>query len=153
MPLIRHSQYVFYPGGGPASGILLGVNLRGGNQLVPLFSNKAGTTPQANPVTTGPYGEVDFYAAPGDYVVWLAGESFPVPVDASETDESWPDTFVHTQATPATSWTIGHHFGVRPSVTILVEDRVTEADVTHTDDETAVVTFGAPTGGVALLRR
>jgi len=153
MPLILYSQYIAYPDGSPASEIEIPVLLLGGNQLIPLFSNKAGTTPVANPVTTDVDGLISAYAAPGALTAELAGTFFHFPVDSTETDPAWPGTFIHTQVSAATVWTVAHHFGVEPSVTVLVDDDAVEAAVSHTDDETLTITFGASTTGVAYLRR
>jgi hypothetical protein len=154
MPLIRYSQYIAYPDGSPAAEIEVPVLLLGGNQLVPLFTSKAGTTPVSNPVTTDQDGLVSVYAAPGTLAVELAGQFFHFPVDPEETDPAWPGTFIHTQASASTQWTVAHHFGVQPSVTVLVSGVVTTpSSVSHTDDETTVITFGSSTSGTAYLRR
>jgi hypothetical protein len=153
MPLIRYFQYITYPDGKPAGGVSLPVWLLGGNQPVPLFADKAGTVPLANPVITAPDGLVDVYAAPGPLTAELAHEVFPFRVHPSEPDAAWPNTFIHTQAMAATVWTITHHFGIQPAVTNLVASEPVNAEVTHPDDETTVITFSAPTSGTAHLRR
>lgn len=153
MPLIHYSQYIYFPGGGPAVNYSVEVTLRGGNVAVPLFSDKAGTIPLSNPTLTDNEALLSFYAPPGDYIVWLAGEEIPIPVDDTESDEAWPGTFVHEQETPSASWQISHRFGVRPSVTVLVSDQEVAPDVSHQSDESLTLTFGTPTGGVAYLRR
>jgi hypothetical protein len=153
VPLIHYSQYIYLPGGNPAPNIDLPVYLAGGNVQVPLFANKAGTTPLANPVTTDADGFIEFYAAPGDYTVWLAGTVWDIVVDDDETDQAWPGTFVHEQSSPATVWTVGHHFGTIPTVSLVLSDTVAEAEVTHPDDETTVITFNVAQSGTAYLRR
>lgn len=153
MPLIKYAQYLFYPDGSPASEVELPVHLWGGNVLVPTFTNKAGTTPLANPVMTDVGGLLTFYAAPGNYLTDVAGTIFNYPVDAGETDDAWPGLFIHAQASAAATWTVAHHFGVEPSVNVIVEGDVVEAGISHTDGETTVITFGAPSTGTAYLRR
>jgi len=153
MPLIKYSQYVYYPGGGPAAFVDLKVMLTGGNVAVPLLADKAGTSPLPNPVTTDAEGLVTFYAPPGDYSVWLGGAAWPLLVDDTETDPAWPGTFVHEQTTPAVSWSVAHHFGTEPSVDVITDDVETKGEVSHPDDEHTVITFGSPTTGVARLRR
>lgn len=153
MPLIHYSQYLTYADGTPAANIPVPVRLLGGNVLVPLFSDKAGTVPLANPAMTDVDGLVTFYTAPGAFCTDISGNMFHYEVDEAETDESWPGTFVHDQAVAASVWTVEHHFGTPPAVTVLVAGQVAEADVTHPDFETTTITFGAPTVGVALLRR
>jgi hypothetical protein len=129
------------------------VRLLGGNVLVPLFSDKAGTLPLANPTMTDVDGLATFYAAPGEYSTDISGNVFHYDVDATETDEAWPGTFVHDQGVAAAVWTVKHHFGAPPAVTVLVAGQVAEADVSHPDSETTLITFGAPAVGVAFLRR
>lgn len=153
MPLIKYSQYLTFPDGLPASNYSTSVRLLGGNVLVPTFIDKAGTTPLANPTTTDVDGLREFYAAPGAFYTDIAGNVFHYAVDATETDPAWPGTFVHTQTTAATQWTVAHHFGVEPSVSVLVDGQVTDADVAHTDEEITVITFGVPAMGTAYLRR
>lgn len=153
MPLIRYSQYITYPDGSPAANILVPVWLLGGNITVPVFSDKAGTLPVANPVMTDFDGLISVYAAPGQITAELAGQLFHFLVDSTETDPAWPGTFIHTQAVAATVWTVEHHFGIQPSVDNLVLSQPTSAEVSHSDDETTVITFSAPTSGTAFLRR
>lgn len=153
MPLILYSQYITYPDGSPAAEVDVPVWLLGGNQLVPVFSDKAGTTSVANPVTTDVDGLISVYAAPGALTAELAGQLFHFLVDATETDPAWPGTFIHTQASAATVWTVEHHFGVRPTVQVVTAENAVETEVSHGDSETTVITFGAPATGVAYLRR
>lgn len=153
MPLIKYMQYITLPDGSPAAEMSIPIHLVGGSVLVPLFADKAAVTPLANPVTTDQDGLAEFYAAPGAFCAELAGSMFHLMVAADEPDDAWPGTFVHEQVSPASVWTIGHHFGVTPAATILVGGQSVEADVTHPDAETTVITFSAPTVGVALLRR
>jgi hypothetical protein len=153
MPLIKYSQYLTLPDGSPAANMAVGLWLLGGNQLVPVFSDKAGTSPVSNPVTTDGEGLVSVYAAPGALTAELAGQLFHLLVDATETDPAWPGTFIHTQAVAASVWTVEHHFGTQPAVTSLVLSQPVEAEVSHPDDETTVITFSTPTAGTAQLRR
>lgn len=152
MPLIHYSHYFYYPGGGPAGGEEMTVMRAGGNQPTALFSDKAGTVPLTNPLETENDGRLSFYAAPGNYAVWFVGEYWAVPVDEDETDPAWPGLFVHEQSTPSAVWTVNHHLGIEPSATVLVDGQRTEADVTHPSTSQTVLTFGAPTAGVAHLR-
>jgi len=152
MPLIKYSQYLIFANGSPAAEVSLPVMRLGGNVLTPTFTSKAGTTPLANPVLTDSDGLLTFYAAPGAYVTDVSGHLFHYAVDDAETDDAWPGTFIHTQASPATVWTIEHHFGVEPDVTVLVDAQDSRGDVAHSDSETTTITFGAPTTGTAYLR-
>lgn len=59
--------------------------------------------------------------------------------------------YPHTQAVAASTWTIPHNLGKFPSVTV-VDSAGTEVvgDVTHADENTAVVTFTAAFAGRAF---
>lgn len=153
MPLIKYFQYLTLPDGSPAADMDFPVQLLGGNVLVPVFTSKAGTTPLSNPVTTDGDGLLEFFAAPGAFYTDIGGIQFHYLVDETEGDDAWPGTFIHTQTTPATVWTIEHHFGVEPEVTVLVAAAATVGEVSHPDSETTTITFGTPTTGTALLRR
>jgi hypothetical protein len=151
--LVRYTSTVNFPGGGTPSNYPVSVMIRGGNQMALLFTDQAGTTPAPNPITTDGFGMVAFWAAPGDYVIPLAGDMFSVMVANSHTDPVWPGLWVHDQSTPAIVWTIAHRFGVQPQVEVLVAGQVAKAAVAHPDAETTTITFAAPTVGVAYLRR
>lgn len=154
MALVLYSAYLSFPGGGTASNYFpIPVRPRASNQNALIFTDGTGTTPAANPATSDGDGLVSFYAAPGDYEAILAGERFHVPVDDSFTDPVLPDLWVHDQVTPASTWTIIHHFGIEPSVELLISGAETEAFVEHPDNETTVITFGSDISGVAHLRR
>ena len=153
MPLIKYSQFLTYPDGTPAAEASFPVMLLGGNVLVPVFSDKAGTVPLANPVLTDTDGMLTFYAAPGNFHTDIAGTLFHYPVDVTEPDNAWPDLFIHEQTSAASVWTVDHHFGVEPSVTVVVNGQVIQASVAHPDEETTTITFGAPATGIAHLRR
>lgn len=153
MPLIRYAQYLTYADGNPVADSTALVNLVGGNVAVPVFADKAGTTPLTNPVPTDSDGLLAFYAAPGAFYTDISGTLFHYPVDASETDPAWPGTFVHDQASASSTWTVAHHFGVEPSVNVIVAGQAVQADVAHPDDETTTISFGAPATGTAYLRR
>lgn len=153
MALIKYFQYLTYAGGDPAADDSFPVHLVGGNVLVPTFTSKAGTTPLTNPVLTDNNGLLTFYAAPGSYFTDVSGILFQYVVDPDETDDAWPGTFVHVQASASATWTVNHHFGVRPQVDVIVSGIPVEAGISHTDDETTVITFSASTAGTAYLRR
>jgi hypothetical protein len=152
MPLIEYECYITYPDGHPAVGREQLICMLGGNVGVPLFQDKAGAVPLANPLTTDGDGLATFFAAPGSFITELAGELFHFMVAAAEPDDAWPGVFIHEQAAPAAVWTVNHHFGLEPSVTVLAAGQVTEGDVTHPTGEQTVITFGAPVAGTAYLR-
>src|SRR5688572_9602594 len=153
--LVLYSLMLFFPGGGgPASGASIDVHLHGSNQSPLIFTDSAGTIPATNPIIADGMGNIAFYAAPGQYMAELAGELFHVPIDPSHTAPVWQDIWVHDQPVAASVWTVEHHFGTRPAVDIIISGgAVFEGEVTHPDDETTVITFGAPSSGTAYLRR
>lgn len=153
MSLVLYSTMLFYPGGGLASGAEVSIRLQGSNQPALLFTTAAGTTAADNPVTADEIGQITFWAAPGNYVTELAGETFTVPIDPSHTAPVWPDLWVHEQSTPAAVWTVNHHFGTLPWVDVVVSGATFEAEVTHSDVETTTITFGSAVSGTAYLRR
>ena len=153
MPLIRYFQYITYPDGNPAADREQLVCLLGGNVGVPLFSDKAGSVPLANPLTTDGDGLAEFFAAPGSFITELAGEIFHFLVHPAEPDDAWPGLFVHEQPLPSSVWTVNHRMGVQPDVTVLVAAQPTEGEVLHLSPSSLTITFGAPVSGTALLRR
>lgn len=62
-------------------------------------------------------------------------------------------TFTHTQTASASSWTINHNLGKRPSVTIttLATGAQVIGEVTYTNENTLVVSFAAAVSGIAYL--
>lgn len=153
MPLIHYRQFLTYPDGDPAAGVAFPVWNLGGNVLAPVFSDKPGAVPLANPVMTDSEGLLEFYAPPGSYTVDVAGAIVHALVAGTETDPAWPGLFIHVQSVAATVWTVNHHYGVEPAVTVLAAGQQAEADVTHPTSEQTVITFGGPTAGTAYLRR
>lgn len=151
--LVLYSTYLQFPGGGPAANFPVSIFLRASNRLARLFTDQTGTQAASNPLITDGDGQALFWAAPGNYEARLSGERFHTPVDDSFTDPTWPDVSVHDQVSPASVWTIDHHFGIEPAVTVLLSANVAQADVSHPDDETTVLTFGLPVTGTAYLRR
>lgn len=60
--------------------------------------------------------------------------------------------FVYTQSTPATTWTINHNLGFRPSVELLDSgSQEIDADVSHPSINQTIVTLKAATAGLARL--
>jgi len=62
-------------------------------------------------------------------------------------------TFSHTQNASASSWTINHNLGKKPSVTIttLATGAQVIGEVTYTNNNTLVVSFAAAVSGIAHL--
>lgn len=152
MPLVQYESYITLPDGHPASGRKQLVRLLGGNVGVPIFSDRDGLTPLANPLTTDADGLARFYAAPGAFCTELASEIFHFTVSKGEPDV-WPGLFVHEQTAPATVWTVTHHLGVPPAVTVIGDGEGISPTGVRLNSETAELTFGSPRSGTALFRR
>ena len=153
MVLALYSQYISYPSGTPAGNVQVNVHTAGGNVLIPLFFDQAGTVPQPNPATTDGDGLLTFYAAPGDFYAEFFGELFQIRVDTVHTNPVHSGVYVHTQVSAQTVWTINHHIGIQPQVSVIVGGDETSVEVTHPSTEQTVITFAAPASGVAHLRR
>lgn len=60
--------------------------------------------------------------------------------------------YVHTQSTPATTWTINHNLGFRPSVELLDSgSQEIDADVSHPSVNQTVITLKSAIAGLARL--
>ena len=61
--------------------------------------------------------------------------------------------FIHTQSASASSWTINHNLGKKPSVTVttLATGIQVIGEVTYTNNNTLVVSFAAAVSGIAHL--
>ena len=60
--------------------------------------------------------------------------------------------YVHTQASPSTTWTINHNLGFRPSVELLDSgSQEIDGDIAHPTTNQTVVTLNPATAGLARL--
>lgn len=60
--------------------------------------------------------------------------------------------YIHTQSTPAATWTINHNLGYRPSVELLDSgSQEIDGDISHPTINQTVVTLSPPTAGLARL--
>ena len=60
--------------------------------------------------------------------------------------------YVHSQTTPATTWTINHNLGYRPSVELLnAGSQEIDGDVSHPSINQTVVILNPPSAGIARL--
>lgn len=63
-----------------------------------------------------------------------------------------PSTYRHVQSIPLATWTIVHHLGFRPNLTVMDSaGNVVEGNIVHLDSNQLTVTFSAPFGGEASL--
>lgn len=72
--------------------------------------------------------------------------------DGSTLTAAWEDGYIHTQSTPAATWTITHNLNKFPSVTV-VDSANTEVigDVQYTNNTTLTVAFSSAFSGKAYL--
>ena len=65
---------------------------------------------------------------------------------------SGASAFVYQQAAPATTWTINHNLGYKPSVELLDSgSQEIDGDVSHPSDNQTVVTLNPASAGLARL--
>ena len=62
----------------------------------------------------------------------------------------------HVQSTPASTWTITHNSGYKPTISVLVMDNgqltpILPMNVEHTSDNVVVITFSSNRTGEARL--
>lgn len=144
---------MFYPAGGFAQNVVVDVTLFGSNMAPALFTDPAGTVPKPDPVTTDANGLLSFYASPGVYRVEYAGEQFFVDLDPAEPSEVVAGQTTHVQSSPATVWTVAHHFGTEPSVDVRTDQATAEPVVEYLGKDSLTITFNVPATGTATLRR
>ena len=61
-------------------------------------------------------------------------------------------SYLHTQSTPSTTWTINHNLGFRPSVELLdTGSQKIDGEVAHPSVNQTVVTLNPATAGLARL--
>ena len=124
------------------------------NILAPIFSDPALTSPLPNPTSTDASGFLEFYAAPGDY--WLFVNGIPFPAFLGDgSDDSWHAVVVHEQVVPADPWIISHDLNTSPQVTVVDPSGMASAfaQIAYLDSSTVEIDFGVPTAGTAYLRR
>ena len=62
------------------------------------------------------------------------------------------ESYVHTQSTPSTTWTINHNLGFRPTVELLdTGSQEIDGEVAHPSVNQTVVTLNPATAGLARL--
>jgi len=98
------------------------------------------------PPTTGQLGKVLTVTTDGAAPTWAAGTPGPPGTPGPG------GTYIFTQGTPSTTWTIAHNLNAYPSVTV-VDTGGSEIipTVVYTDANHLTLTFGAATTGKAYL--
>ncbi len=128
------------------------------------------TEPQ--PVSLGPVGDdVNTTFGPGDVAtgrgVTYEWEQFMVEVldrlgtveesggggGGSQGGETVTVSYIHTQNTPAATWTVNHALGTKPVIAVVsTTGDLLLAEIAYPNDVTTVITFGQPYAGTAYLR-
>lgn len=145
----------WFPDGTLAVGVEARVFPRHSNVLATIWQDAGETIPAPNPIAIGAGGVLTFYATPGDYWIYVGGQSFRIPLDADGViDDVWYETYEHDQTTPSDMWTIQHDMNAYPVVTVLVGgELVGGVDVTYVDLNNLIINFSTPLTGEATLRR
>lgn len=61
-------------------------------------------------------------------------------------------SFIFTQSTPSTTWTINHNLGYKPSVELFdTGSQEIDAEVVHTNNNQVIAYFNPATAGTARL--
>jgi hypothetical protein len=89
---------------------------------------------------------VSFNNSPGQNVNVVVGAGIPQSGTAA-------GAYRHYQTAAATSWTVPHNLGFRPSVMVVdsAHDQIFPGNVLYSDDNTVVLSFSAAVGGEAYL--
>lgn len=89
----------------------------------------------------------------------LAIEVLPVPGPEGPPGTGVPGPpggeYVHTQTSPAATWTVVHNLNTRPAMVLFLDTDPSEqvyTDVTYPDLNTAVVEWPTPVAGIAYAR-
>lgn len=60
--------------------------------------------------------------------------------------------YVHTEGSASSTWVVNHNLGVKPDVTVIVDDEEVFPDVVHNSDNQCSLVFSTPRAGEARLR-
>lgn len=111
-----------YANGKPAASVSVAVRRPNGT-LATLYTTALKSAPAPNPVQTDEYGNLSFYATPGEYLLDFFGVQMPTMVGVHPDDPSLgsgggstgPLAYTHDQDTPTTTMTIPHNMGFDPA--------------------------------------
>lgn len=103
--------------------------------------------------TTDAFGTVVVYLPPGSYDWLVLGDRTPFDVLAPGVSAPTPP-HIHSQPTPAATWTITHNRNSKPPVVVVLdgaEDEPVFTGVTYPDLNTAVVEMPEALAGTAYI--
>jgi len=132
-----------YTTGGVAAGVQIAVVLGGTSIKAAIWHDAAGTR-APNPLPTNGLGILSFWADPGSYDLKVNGLTFPIALTPTGGGggEGGAGTYVHTQTTPAATWTISHVLATRPSVDVMDSNgNQIYVETDWPDDATVVITL------------
>lgn len=132
MPALYAGQYgpegLQFPDGRPARNTPIEVR-RPNGLLAVLYSDPQHTEEVENPISTDSYGNLIFFAAPGEYRIVINGAEIPVLVPIHPADPGFGigggglGGYVHEQSVPASQFQIQHPLSWHPGgVTCLLPD-------------------------------
>lgn len=116
-----------------------------------VFTADGATAPAPNPLMTDAQGNLSFYVEEGSYDFGAFGAR--VPFDA-EAPSGGASRFVHTQTTPASSWTLHHGLGTAQAPTVVLDSEpnaVSWTDMEVIDQNTMALSFDSAVTGKAYL--
>lgn len=88
----------------------------------------------------------------GTVVVAVPVTSTVTAITAGPQGPAGASAYVHTQSSPATTWTINHNLGFRPSVELLdAGSQEIDGEIAHPSDNQTVVTLNPASAGLARL--
>ena len=82
-------------------------------------------------------------------VIEVAGAQGPAGANGVGGSVGGSVGYIHTQTTLSNAWSINHHLGRKPSITVINDDTTIEGTVIHNSNDVAVVTFASSINGTA----
>lgn len=143
-----------YPDGTHAVNKAVRVYEEDGSTLASLYADREKAVAAVNPVLTNNFGNLIFWADPGNYFCEIGGFWFEAQVQRDpEEPGSGSVGFTHVQSTPSASWVFANPLGDYPgSVVLVVDDEEVESDVSFPSENLISITHAFPVAGRAEVR-
>jgi hypothetical protein len=129
-------------------------------QLAALFLNKEKSTPGSNPVLTDDYGNLLFFADPGEYDLTIRSLTLRVLVPVHPLDPGFgvggegTGGFIHNQITPSMAFQIHHQLPWHPAGVLSIEstgDQMDPKAIRFPLPGVLELEFGVPFAGTVYL--